>query len=146
MQTPKLSNALFRLAHSAHSYNLHAAGENSIPFLHRELAAESREPRCCGWWWSCGYCITCHLHATVLGSVIGCLSIGAEVPNWGALRHETAAQTVDNLIYWCDNWSYDMCIAIPFLSYGRTSKTGVLASRGIKMVSPFLRWSWKSGL
>jgi hypothetical protein len=34
--------------------------------------------------------------AVVLGLVLGCLSIYAEVPDKGALVHETAAQMVDS--------------------------------------------------
>jgi hypothetical protein len=36
----------------------------------------------------------------VVGRVIGCLSMCPEVPDRGAMWHETAAQTNDNYRHW----------------------------------------------
>jgi hypothetical protein len=61
---------------------------------------------------SCDSDVTCYLHATVLGSVLGCLLIWTEVPDRGTLQHDTAAQTVDSLNLWCDNWFYERYVLL----------------------------------
>jgi hypothetical protein len=82
---------------------------------------------------------TCNLHAAVLGSVLGCLSICTDVPDKDALWLETTAHAVDNFSYWHNNCFYDiMCIAILFLSCGGASRVGVVVYGGVKPFALFL--------
>lgn len=56
---------------------------------------------------TCGSCLTCHLRAAVLGSVLGCLMICIEVAVRGLRWKERAAPTVNSVGGWFDNRFHD---------------------------------------
>ena len=68
------------------------------------------------------------LPMTILGFVLGCLSICLEVPDRGLGGQYTAAPTVNGDSGWMNNWSYDKWTAILFKYHVETVERPVLQS------------------
>jgi hypothetical protein len=74
--------------------------------------------------------VTVTLHVTILSLVLGCLTIGLEVPGRGLTGKYTAPPSVNGFSGWFDNWFHDKQIPFVGIYHLEIGERHVLRPRG----------------